>query len=360
MAGIFGHLNLNDTDRVFNATVGQRAIYEAAAAYLARVNADIERALPVFVSGETSDHKLRYKLPGGGRLQKRQSDGSYGATKALGQWDVAFPLEDFGAQVAYNDVDRAYMTVAELDRHLETVAIQNVNTVRFQLLKALLNNTQDTFVDPLWGSLSIEPLANGDAVTYPPVLGSESEATDDHYLESNYAATAISDSNNPYETIVEELLEHFGESTGGDNVTTFIHPDEAPETLDLTDFTEVPDQFIRSGDNVDIPERLPSVPGKIIGRMTGPGACWVVQWRWIPTGYMLAVHLEEDAPLMRRVDPADTGLPRGLNLVANNEEFPFEGSFWRNRFGYGVGNRLNGVVMELATGGTYTVPTAYQ
>ena len=29
----------------------------------------------------------------------RQSDGSYGATKALGQWDVAFPLEDFGAQV---------------------------------------------------------------------------------------------------------------------------------------------------------------------------------------------------------------------------------------------------------------------
>jgi len=35
-------------------------------------------------------------------------------------------------------------------------------------------------------------------------------------------------------------------------------------------------------------------------------------------------------------------------------------SFWRHRMGYGVANRLNGVVMELAAGGTYTIPTVYQ
>jgi hypothetical protein len=253
----------------------------------------------------------------------------------------------------------AYMSVADLERHVNTVAIQNVNTVRFEMLKALFNSAQDTFSDELWGSLSIEPLANGDTVTYPPVLGSESEATDDHYLESGYLATAISDTNNPYETIVGELVEHFGESTGGDNIAVFIHPDEAPETLDLTDFEDVPDNFIRVGDNVNVPQRLPMAPGKVIGRMTGPGACWVIQWRWIPSGYMLGIHLEREAPLMRRVDPADTGLGRGLQLVARDEQFPFESSFWRHRFGFGAGNRLNGVVMELANGGTYTVPTAY-
>lgn len=359
MAGIFGHLNLNDTDRVFAATQGQDVIYQAATEYLNRVNADLNAAMQAFISGDNENHKIRYKLPGGGRLQRRAESGRYGSTKSSGQWDVAFPLEDFGAQQSGDDVSRAYMTVEELEKHINTIVIQNVNTVRFEMLKALFNNTQRTFVDPLWGSLSVEPLANGDAVVYPPVLGSESEATDDHYLPANYAVASISDTNNPYETVVEELLEHFGESTGGDNVVVFIDPTASGVTQDLTDFTEVPDQFIRSGDDTDVPERLPSVPGKIIGRMTGPGACWVSQWRWMPANYMMAIHLEEDQPLERRVDPADTGLARGLTLVTTDTEFPFESSHWRNRFGLGASNRLNGVVIEVTVGATYDIPSGY-
>lgn len=359
MSQIFGHLNLNDTDRVFQATTGQAVIYDAIADYVNRVNMDLQAATSAFVSGTTDAYKLRYKLPGGGRLQRRGLSGRPAAVKVTGQWDVAFPLEDFGAAVGGDDVSMAYMTMADLDRHISTVVTQNVNTYRFEMLKALFNNTQDTFTDPLWGSLSIEPLANGDSVVYPPVLGSETEATDDHYIETNYAATAISDSNNPYETGVEELLEHFGESVGGDNVVAFINQAEAPETLDLTDFTAVEDSFIRSGDNVSIPDRLPSVPGKIIGRMTGPGACWVSQWRWMPATYMLFVHLEEEAPLMVRTDPADTGLGTGLQMVATDEQYPVTESFWRHRFGFGAANRLNGVMLELNTGGSYTIPSGY-
>lgn len=357
MSGIFGHLNLSDTDRVFAATEGQRVIYEAAQAYLDRVNAEIQQALSAFVERTTSDYKLRYKLPGGGYLQRRGSDGRYGATKAYGQWDVAFPLEDFGAQIASNDVDRAYMTVGELDRHINTVVIQNVNTVRFEMLKAILNNTQGTFVDPLWGSLSIEPLANGDTVTYPPVLGSDTESTDDHYLESGYAAASISDTNDPYVTIVDELEEHFGASQGGSNIVTFINNAQRAVTEALTDFYEVPDQYVRVGTNTDVPQGLPSVPGRIIGRH-GHGT-WISEWRHMPANYMLALHLGIEPPLVRRIDPADTGLGDGLQLVATDEEFPFEASFWRHRFGLGGGNRLNGVVMELGTGGSYSIPSGY-
>ena len=115
---------------------------------------------------------------------------------------------------------------AELERHVSTIATQNVNTVRYELLKALLNNTQDTFVDPLHGSLGIEPLANGDSVTYPPVIASESEATEDHYLESGYAASAISDSNNPYVTIRDDLAHHFGISGDGYNFVVFTEQDQ--------------------------------------------------------------------------------------------------------------------------------------
>ena len=359
MAGIFGRLGLSDTERVFAATQGQSVLFEEAMAYIARVNGELNQVLSVFVDETSSDHKRRFKLPGGGHLSRRGADGTYGAGKAYGYWDVAFPLEDFGREIAGNDVAMAYMTVRELENHINTVVAQNVNTVRFEMLKALLNNTQDTFVDPLWGSLSIEPLANGDTVVYPPVLGSEDEATEDHYLESGYAASAISDSNDPIVTIVDDLEHHFGTATGGENIAVFINNAQRSAIEALTDFDPVPDRYIQVGDNVNVPfgwDALSRV-GRVIGRH-GHGA-WVVEWRWMPSAYMLGIHLEAPKPLVKRVDPEDTGLGRDLQLVARDEEFPFENSTWRHRFGFGGGNRLNGVVMELGTGGTYSIPTGY-
>lgn len=358
MGAIFGHLNISDTDRVFQATVGQQVIFEAAVAYIERVNAELNAALSIFVERTTSDFKLRYKLPGGGYLQRRGPDGRYAAVKAVGQWDVAMPLEDFGAMIAGNDVDMAYMTVAELERHISTIVAQNVNTTRFEALLKLFANTNTTFVDPLHGSLTVVPLANGDTVVYPPVIGSNSEATDDHYIETGYAESAISDTNDPFETVVPELEEHFGMPTGGSNICTFINDSARPEVQGLTDFFDVEDAFIRSGANADTPINLPSVPGRIIGRHKA--GSWVSVWNHVPSNYALGIHLEAAAPLIRRVDPADTGLGEGLQLVAMDTEFPFQESVWRNRFGLGVGNRLNGVVLEFASGGSYTIPTAFQ
>lgn len=358
MAAIFGSLGLQDTDRVFTATVGQQVIYETATEYINRVNAELDAAIALFVERTTSDFKLRYKLPGGGYLQGRGEDGRYGAVKATGSWDVGLPLDDLGAMLAWNDVAMAYMSVGELDRHVQTIVNQNTNTVRFAILKRLFNNVQTTFIDPIHGSILVEPLANGDAVVYPPELGATAEATEDLYLESGYAAASISDTNDPYPTIVDKFGDHFGETAGGDNIVTFINPAQRALTEDLADFFEVPDNFIRLGANTDVPERLPNVPGRIIGRH-GSGT-WVSVWRQIPANYMLANHLEAEAPLLRRIDPADTGLGDGLQLVARDMEFPFEDSVWRHRFGVGAGNRLNGVVMELGTGGTYSIPAAFQ
>lgn len=356
MSGIFGILGLPDSDRSFVNTIGQQTVYDAVQMYLQKVNTDMMQALSVFLEEETENHKERYYLPGGGRLQRRGEASSVGAVKATGSWDTAYPLEDFGAQLAGDDVSLAYMTMGQLDRHIDTIVIQDINTVRFEMLYALFHGDQRTFVDPIWGSLTVQPLADGDTTVYPPVLGSESEATDNHYLESNYAATAISDTNNPYVTMREELEEHFGTSTGGEEIAVFINPAETPETEDLTDFDAVPDNFIRVGANTDVPVNLPGVPGRILGRTNG---VWVVEWRWIPSGWALGVHLGQKPPLKMRVDPADTGLPRGLTLVGRDTQFPMESAFYRHRFGLGVGNRLNGVVMEFGTGGTYTAPTAY-
>lgn len=358
MPGIFGALGLNDTDRVFASTQGQQVIYDAITAYLNRVNADIAQAMSVFVEGTTENHTERYKLPGGGYLQRRGQQAQPGAVKATGSWDVAYPLEDFGAQIAGDDVSMAYMLVGDLDRHVSSVVIQNVNTVRFEMLKAIFNSTAGTFIDPNWGSLTIQRLANGDAVTYPPVIGAVAEATETHYIETNYASASISDTNNPYATIASELEEHFGKMQGGPNIVAFINSAQVAVTEALTDFVELPDSYVMPGSQTATLTGLPAGhPGRVIGRTNG---CWIVEWDFIPANYIVGIYVDAPKPLKMRVDPADTGLGTGLQLVATDERFPFESSFWRHRFGFGVSNRLNGIVLELGTGGSYTVPTAYQ
>jgi len=76
---------------------------------------------------------------------------------------------------------------------------------------------------------------------------------------------------------------------------------------------------------------------------------------------MLGISLDYPAPLMMRVDPAEVGLGKGLQLVAKTAEHPMESSHFEHRFGFAVGNRLNGAILEITTGaaGTYEPPAAY-
>lgn len=356
MAGIYSILGLQDTDRSFVNTIGQRTVFDAAQQFLTMSTDDMMNAFSVFVEAETDGYKERYKLPGGGRLQRRGGVAASGAVKAGGSWDVAYPLEDFGDQIANDDVSLAYMTLPELQRHLDTIVIRDINTMRYEMLRALLNSSARTFIDPLYGSLTVQPAANGDSVLYPPVLGTETEATENHYLESGYLSAAISNTNNPYITLRNELEEHFGTPTGFGNIAVFINSAQVPITETLTDYDSVADINLAIGANSDVPTNLPAVPGRVVGRCEG---VWVVEWRWIPANYMVAVDLDAPAPLKVRVDPADTGLGTGLQLVSSSDAQPLQNSHYRHRFGVGVGNRLNAVVLELGNGGTYTVPTGF-
>lgn len=362
MSTILGILDINDNERLFVNTIGQSIVYDATLQVLGDHNANIEQALAVFVERTTSDHKVRYKLAGNGFLQQRGNQGSearFRNRKVEGYWDVAFPIKDFGDAIGGDDVSMAYMTVQDLDLYIEGVMKANTNTVRDEVLYRLFNNTQATFPDRIYGNLLIEPLANGDSVVYPPIIGSTTEATRDRYLESGYLASAISDTNNPYRTIVGKLEADFGKRTGGENIATFINGDQVQVTEEnLTDFRPIQDNFVDPGDNIDTISNIPTgLPGRVVGRTNGT---WVVEWDWIPSDYMMALHLAAPKPLIRRIDETGTGLPTGLALVAEDERFPIQTSTWRHRFGFGVGNRLNGLVLELGTGGTYTIPTAYQ
>jgi len=211
--------------------------------------------------------------------------------------------------------------------------------------------------------LTIRRLANTDGTSFPPVIGSVSEADDQHYVEQGDLATAIDDTHDPWigtntnsVNIITELEEHFGVSAGSSEIVSFINNAEVPEVSALTEFEPVDIIQIAEGSQTASPVQVPSnLPGVVIGRHRA--GAWIVRWDFVPATYILSVHTGVEAPLMKRVDPADTGLGTDLQLVAQDEEFPFSESTWRHRFGFGVANRLNGYVVEVAAGGSYTDPT---
>lgn len=360
MANLFGAVGLQDSDRLFNGTIGQQVIYQVATDYVERYNAELQAATAIFVGGTTPNYKERFKLPGGGTMQRRGRSSAPGAVKAFGAWDVAYPLLDFADQIAGDDVSLAYMTAAEFSLHLQNVTIRDANTYRHEMLRALLNSASWTFVDELYGSLTVQPLANGDSVLYPPVVGSSTEATDNHYRGSNFTTANISDTNDPIRIIVDELEEHFGTPTGGSPIAIFLNPAERDKVMGLTSFVEVVPSTVRPGMDTDVPQLIP--PELQRGSWRVLGTChgaWICEWRRIPAEYMSGVHLDAPPPLVERVDPTDTGLGSGLRLVARDMDFPFESSYWRHRFGLAVRNRLNGVALQLVASTSYTTPTAF-
>jgi len=361
MTTLLGALNINDNSRVFLQTIGQSIVYDAVQQVIAEYNAASVAAQRMFVEGDTTDWLKRYKLPGGGRLQRTSLRAPLAEFKAGGSWDVAFPLESFGTAFSIDRISMAYMTAQDLQNHLQTVQTQATNTVRHEIFRRLFNNGGGSpipFVDDLRGTLNIQPLANGDSTVYPPKIGSEAELTShSHYIVSGYLGSAISDVNDPFLTVRDTFEEHFGAPTAGSNLAVFVNDDITTKVLDLTRVTDVNDRYVAQGVNTAVVNAMPNIPGRILGRHSA--GVWVSEWRWVPSGYMLAVDLNQAPPLMRRVDLPETGLQPGLQLIAKDMNYPIESSYWDMRFGYGVGNRLNGVIVQLKAPGTYDVPAAF-
>lgn len=360
MSTIFGLAKLVASDYAYVNNANQELIYTATQQYIAMANEAAMRAVSTFVEPvPTTNFKERYKLPMNGRMQKTTEETNALAVAQSGSWDVAYPLDNFSDAIARSDVDGAYMTPAEFQMHIDGVITRANNAKRHEILYRMFNNTQDEVVDKRHGALTIEPLANGDSVTYPPVEGSDTEATENHYLETGYAATAISDTDNPFRTAADDLIHHGVNTTDDIPIAHFINPAEQPETEALTGFIEyVPPQIQRGADTDQVLMPSRPLPGKVIGYIGGMG--WVSVWNWIPANYMISVNLAAPQPLRMRVDPAETGLGSGgLQLLPEERYGQITYNAWRLRFGIGAANRLSGVVTEFGTGGTYTVPAAY-
>lgn len=357
MSWLYGVIGNREANPYINE-IGQIIVYDATQRYLAEINAQMSLVTSLFVEEVTEVHQERYILAGGGTAQRRGGKTQSGAVKAAGHWDVAYPIFEYGDQIALTRVALAKMSALTYSKHVETIIIRFVNAMRDDILTRLFNNLAYTFEDDTHGDLVIQPLANGDSVLYPPPIGSSTPAMQNNYLATTYAANAINDTNNPYVTIRKQLSLQ-GSRGGSQNIIVFINEAQQLATEQLTGFKEIHDRNIQPGSAESTLINIPNLPDTavVIGRVSN---VWVAVWDFIPETYMLAVDMNDPAPLKRRVEPVKTGLPGELKLIKEDENYPLQQAHFEWRTGIGTGNRLNGVVLQLRGGaGGYQVPDEY-
>jgi hypothetical protein len=363
MATLLGALNIKDSERPFTTTAGIQLVWDYTMQIVARYNEEVDAGTKIFVQGDTREYKEVYELPGGGYLEEEGFEGSPTAEiKRGGRFDVSYPLRQYGASIGYNEIGLAYLEMGQYEATIQTVLNQNSKTVFRDILGAIFNNAPPTFNDFIRGSLTIRALANQDGTLYPQTFGSDAPAEENFYLAPGYAESGISNTNNPFTAIINKFEPHFGSPTGGSHVVVFINNSALQYAKALADFVSVTYHNVEPGDQtptarLDI-NGVPLPPGsRIVGVCDG---ATIVQWNRIPSGWMVgALPGVTPPPLKRRIDDEKSRLTPGLQLAAEGEKHPYFVRRWRNRYGYGVGNRLGMVVVALNGTGTYTVPTTY-
>ena len=372
MATLYGAVLLADVapDQTYlgNPLLDQETLWDVTATAIAQHNADLALQASLFVGEDTTNATERYDQSGGGTMQLMGEQSQPAAVKAGGGFDVGYPIQEWADQIAAGDIAWRYMALTDYQRHVQTILNRDANTRRQAIMRSLFRNTPWVFRDATRRnapSVTVKSIANGDGDTYMSALGSLTEATDNHFLTSGYLATAISNINDPYPVLVGELSEHQGRVTGGQEIVVFINAAQAQLTRALAAFVPVANRFVTPGVNDDTVNAagLGIIPtgmtAEIIGVHSEAG-CAIAVWDAVPAGYMVAVHRGMEPTLKRRVDISGVGIPIGLHLVREGptSPYPFINAFWRNRYGYGVYNRIGVAIMQL-TAGAYVIPAVY-
>lgn len=346
---LYGFMTLADVAARRVTEVGTSVVWDAIARTVAEHNRQMDTLMGLFVT-KTTEFKSTFATPTIARLQPLDDNGRALPIKTSGKYDVAFPLQAGGAAWGANYRMSKKMTVQEANDLTAALISADVRWMRDHILAALYANASWTFTDELHGALTIEGLANSDAVKYLILSGADAGATDTHYLAQ---AAAIADGTNPFPTIYDELMEH---PENGGEVVALIPTNLKATVQALAEFHPIADANIHQGSGSDVLVGSLGVatPGEIFGYTDSK--VWLAEWRSLPSSYILGVTTDGERPLKMREEPeADL---QGFNLVARRDDHPFYESQWLRYAGFGAYNRVGGLVYRIGNA-AYAVPTNY-
>lgn len=342
----YGFVQLSHLAAERVTTVGEQVVFDAVRASAEEWSRQLNALMGTFLE-RTTDHQIRFSLPGAGTLQPLDENGNPLPVRPEGYYDVAFPIQGGGTGWGTNRVSRALMTVEEANRATLDSLRRDADWVRRHVLAAVFDNVAWTYSDPEYGNLTVEPLANSDTVTYLRIAGETS--VDEHYLAQ---AAAIGDAANPFGTIYDELMEH---PSNSGPVIVYVPSNLTDAIEGLTAFTEVGDPDLRYGVNTDQIESVidRGFGDEVIGKAN---KCWIVEWRALPDSYMIA-HATGAGPVLRMREYPAGGL-QGLFAENHSPDGNLRETRMIRYAGFGVANRIGAVAYRVGNA-AYAIPTGY-
>lgn len=341
----YGFMSIKDlfVERVAdNLTIVGTAIADSIAEY----QREMDAMLSILIQ-PTTDYSIRYQLPGSGTLQPLDQHGNPLPILPSGFYDIAFPIQGAGTAWGNNRITRALMTVADANRFTLSVMNADMDWMARHILASVFTNTSWSYVDDDHGTLTIQPLANGDSVLYTRKGGTSS--IDNHYLAQ---LAVIADATNPYDDIYDELSEH--PSNSGPFVA-YIPTALKATTMALTNFIEIGDPDIQLGTDVStIRGSIGAGFGDMVLGKTDN--MWIVEWKRLPADIIVAVAQGSDPVIGMRQYPAAAlqGLFPEFQDIDGNRHL----SKWLRFCGFGVMNRV-GMVVQRIGNASYAIPTGY-
>lgn len=330
----------------------QTAVAESLAEYSRQVNGLMSQMVE-----QTTDYKRRYQLPSAGTLQPLDNNGIPHPVVPSGFYDIAFPIYGAGTAWGTDRLSRAAMTVGDANRFTMDAMTRDGDWMRRHILAALFTNATYTYTDEAYGALTINTLANGDAVLYTKKNGTAS--TDTHYFAQ---AAAIANGTNPFPTMYTALDEH---PSNRGPYTAYVASSLTATIVALTNFRDINDTSVGWADTVSLStftfdknvtskdQFTNGIGDRVLGYVDGMR---VVEWSALPTDYII-FHAESanDVLGMRQYpQPELQGLfPEFWNLNGNHIE-----SRLLRYAGFAVQNRIGAGVYRIGNG-SYAIPTGF-
>lgn len=355
---LYGFVALQDLYNQRVNTVGAQRVYTAVGESLAEYTRVLDGIMAAWVR-RTTIAQEQFELPGSGTLQPLDEWGNPLPVQPSGSYQTAYPIQGGGTAWGDNRITRAHMTVEEVERLTMDAMRRDKDWLIRHALASLFTPATWPFFDKVGadgqskglGSITIQPLANGDAVTYGR-KGFKTPAVDTHYLAQ---AAAISDAANPFPLMRAELAEH--PSNTGPYVA--YAPSNLRTSIEgLTEFVEVGDPDIDLGANSDTvtnPSAQVIGPGSAVIGKTKSGM-WVVEMESLPDDYMLAFALGAGPVLkMREYAPAEL---QGFFPEYHSPDGNLELTRFLRYCGFGVANRVGALAYRIGNA-AYAAPTGY-
>ncbi|HEX5704865.1 MAG TPA: hypothetical protein VFX97_16830 [Pyrinomonadaceae bacterium] len=310
-------------------------------------NEEMDRVMDFFVK-RTTDYKVKYRTPTSARLMGLDEHGRARKIRPGAEYEIGLPIQAAGLAEGATDTTRLLETVQDVMDITATMTLADKNWMLDHVLAALFNATTWTFPDDRYGDLVVQPIANGDTVTYLKKNGAA--ATADHV---NGQAAAIADATNPFPGIYSRLTRPAANSG---EVVSFVAENLVTSIEGLGNFIEYSDPDVRQPANTEeLIGRLPdTMPGMVLGKVD---KVWVVQWDRLPDSYVLSTVTGGERPLAMREYPV--AALKGFRRAGQRNDYPYFETQFKRDAGFGAWNRVAADVLEIGDA-SYDVPTGYE